>query len=118
MATNYESAIPADLLADMQAVVEAVAAGRPVAPEVARRIRERSEKARQENLDQHGVRAVAVDLIREVRGEADGANGHATGGGEPPVADFLEPVRYEWTEAAYEARQALKRYSEQTHADY
>jgi hypothetical protein len=37
---------------------------------------------------------------------------------EPPVADFLEPVRYEWTEAAYEARRAVKRYSEQTHADY
>jgi hypothetical protein len=45
------------------------------------------------------------------------ANGSARAD-EYPVADFLEPVRYEWTEAAYEVRQALKRYSEETHADY
>ncbi len=37
---------------------------------------------------------------------------------EPPVADFMEPLDYAWTEAGFEARQALKRYSEQTHADY
>ena len=34
-----------------------------------------------------------------------------------PVADFYEPVEYGWTEAGYEVRQALKRYSEATHAD-
>jgi hypothetical protein len=37
---------------------------------------------------------------------------------ESPVADFMDPVDYAWTEAGFEARQALKRYSEQTHADY
>ena len=47
-----------------------------------------------------------------------GANGNARPRSDSPAADFLEPVRYEWTPADYEARQALKRYSEQTHADY
>lgn len=36
---------------------------------------------------------------------------------DQPIADFLEPVEYAWTEAGFEARQALKRYSEDTHAD-
>jgi hypothetical protein len=45
-------------------------------------------------------------------------NGSRAADREPPVADFMEPVDYTWTEAGFEARQALKRYSEQTHADY
>lgn len=39
-------------------------------------------------------------------------------GRELPVADFLEPVEYNWTEAGFEARQALKRLSEEAHADH
>ena len=35
-----------------------------------------------------------------------------------PVADFYEPVEFGWTQAGYEVRQALKRYSEATHADH
>jgi hypothetical protein len=35
-----------------------------------------------------------------------------------PVADFYEPVEFGWTEAGYEVRQALTRYSEATHADH
>ena len=45
------------------------------------------------------------------------ANGNAGADGEAPVADFLEPVQYSWTETGYEVRQALKKYSEPTHAD-
>jgi hypothetical protein len=37
---------------------------------------------------------------------------------EPPVADFLAPVEYAWTEAGFEARQALRSYCEETRADY
>ena len=37
---------------------------------------------------------------------------------ELPIADFMEPVEYAWTEAGFETRQALKRYTEETHADY
>lgn len=46
------------------------------------------------------------------------ANGNGTTSRELPVADFMEPVEYGWTEAGYEARQALKKYCEDTHADY
>ena len=45
-------------------------------------------------------------------------NGNGVADREPPVADFMEPVEYAWTEAGFEARQVLKRYSEQSHADY
>ena len=46
------------------------------------------------------------------------ANGNGASSRELPTADFMEPVEYGWTEAGYEARQALKRYCEDTHADY
>jgi hypothetical protein len=46
------------------------------------------------------------------------ANGNRAAGRELPIADFMEPVEYGWTEAGFEARQALKRYCEETHADY
>jgi len=46
------------------------------------------------------------------------ANGNGAASRELPIADFMEPVEYGWTEAGYEARQALKRYCEDTHADY
>jgi hypothetical protein len=54
-------------LADMQAVADAVAAGRLVPPEVARRIRERSEQVRLEILEKHGVVNVGAAIIREMR---------------------------------------------------
>lgn len=37
---------------------------------------------------------------------------------EYPVADFIEPVTFGWTEAGFEVRQAIKKFSEETHADY
>jgi hypothetical protein len=46
------------------------------------------------------------------------ANCNGTPSRELPLADFMEPVEYGWTEAGFEARQALKRYCEETHADY
>jgi hypothetical protein len=50
--------------------------------------------------------------------EVASRHGNASGGGdEYPVADFLEPIQYEWTEADYEVRQAIKRYSEGAQAD-
>jgi hypothetical protein len=63
------AAIPPDVLADMRTVADAVAAGRPVPPEVARRVRERSAQVREQLLRQHGVREIAVDLIRQGREE-------------------------------------------------
>jgi hypothetical protein len=46
------------------------------------------------------------------------ANCNGAASRELPIADFMEPVEYGWTEAGFEARQALKRYCEETHADY
>jgi len=46
------------------------------------------------------------------------ADGNGAADRELPIADFMEPVEYAWTEAGFEARQALKRYSEESHADY
>jgi len=69
MKTNDMNTFPPDVMADMQAVAAAVAAGRPVDPQVARRVRERSEKIQEELLRQYGVREIAVDLIRQGREE-------------------------------------------------
>jgi hypothetical protein len=63
------TALPADVLADMKAVADARAAGRPVPPEVAQRVRARSENVQEQLRRQYGVREIAVDLIREGREE-------------------------------------------------
>ena len=52
---------------DVQAVANAVAAGKPVDPAVARRIQERSQLAQAELLKRFGVREIAVGLIRNIR---------------------------------------------------
>ena len=70
MATQPKSSgIPAGLLNDMQAVADAAAAGRPVDPEVAKRVREQSEKVQEQLQRRFGVREIAVDLIRQGREE-------------------------------------------------
>ena len=61
--------ISADVMDDAQAVADAVAAGKPVDPDVARRVQERSRLAQAELLKRFGVREIAVDLIREIREE-------------------------------------------------
>ncbi len=69
MKTTEIPPLPADALADMQAVADAVAAGTPVDPEVVRRVRERSERVQKELVGQYGIREIAVDLIRQGRDE-------------------------------------------------
>ena len=61
--------LPPDLAADAQAVIDSITSGTPLDPEVARRIRERSDRLREEALRAHGVQDIGVDLIRELRGE-------------------------------------------------
>jgi hypothetical protein len=58
-----------DVLSDMQAVADAVAARRPVDPEVAARVLERSRNVQEKLRKKFGVREIAVDLIRSVRDE-------------------------------------------------
>jgi len=59
--------------ADMQAVIEYAMTRKPLDPEVARRIREHSERVQQEILETHGVQNIAAQLIREARGPLDEA---------------------------------------------
>jgi len=66
----FASTIPPDVMADMEAVAAAVAAGRKPDPELASRVRERSRKATQAVLQRCGVLNVAVDLVRQTRDEA------------------------------------------------
>jgi hypothetical protein len=61
--------IPPDIMADIQAVADAAAAGKPLDPEVTRRVRERSAKVQAELRRQYGVREIAVELIRQGRDE-------------------------------------------------
>lgn len=56
-----------DAMDDMQAVADAVATRRPVHPEIAARVRERSRRVQDELVKKHGIREIAVDLIRSVR---------------------------------------------------
>jgi hypothetical protein len=55
--------------ADAQAVLDHVATGAPLDPEVARRVRERAERVREEVFRRHGVVDLGVPAIRELRGE-------------------------------------------------
>jgi hypothetical protein len=74
MATKIEeSVIPPEVMADMQAVTEALICGTPVAADVARRVQERAAKAREEVLASHGVQDIGVRIIREIRGDEPGS---------------------------------------------
>jgi len=69
MDTTETNLIPPDVMADLQLIADCVAAGKPVPPEVARRVQERAARARQEILEKHGVQDIGVQIIREMRGE-------------------------------------------------
>ena len=62
-------AVPADAHADLGTVIDHLVKGQPLDPEVARRVRERSEQATAELRRQVGTLNIAVDLIREIRDE-------------------------------------------------
>ena len=53
--------------ADAQAVIDHAMTGKPLDPEVARRVRERSERATETLRRKYGTLNIGVDLIREVR---------------------------------------------------
>ncbi len=55
---------------DLEEVCGLIAEGKKVTdPELRKRIQERSEQATREVFEKHGLLDVAVDLIREGRGE-------------------------------------------------
>jgi hypothetical protein len=61
--------VPPDVLADAQAVIDSVSSGKPLDPEVARRVHERAQRIREEMFQKHGLLDIGVPLIRELRGE-------------------------------------------------
>ena len=71
MATETNNnTIPREVMADLQAVADALADGKKLDPEVARLVRERADKARQELLAVRGVQDIGVEIIREIRGDS------------------------------------------------
>jgi hypothetical protein len=60
-------AIPPDFRADTEAIMEHLTSGRPLAPDVAQRIRERGERIREEVFRRHGVLDIGSPSIRELR---------------------------------------------------
>jgi hypothetical protein len=58
-------------MADMQAVADAVAAGRPLDPNLVRRVRERADRVREEIFRRHGVLEIGVPAIRALRDGTD-----------------------------------------------
>jgi hypothetical protein len=58
-----------DAQADLEAICKAIAEKKPIDPAITRRVRERSRQAREELLRLHGVRDIAVELVREAREE-------------------------------------------------
>lgn len=69
MENDHDNSIPPDIMADAQAVADCVAKRQQVPPELARRVRQRAERIRQEILEKHGIQDIGVPAIREFRGE-------------------------------------------------
>jgi hypothetical protein len=66
---NRGAGIPPETMADAQIVAECVTAGRPIPPEVARRIHEEAEKISERLRQQYGTLDIGVPAIRELRGD-------------------------------------------------
>jgi hypothetical protein len=58
-----------EALADGQAVMASFVSGKPLDPEVAKRVRDRGRQIREEIFRQHGLLDIGVPAIRELRGE-------------------------------------------------
>lgn len=54
--------------ADEQAVLQSFLTGKPLEPEVVRRVQERARKVRKALFRKHGLVDIAVPAIRELRG--------------------------------------------------
>jgi hypothetical protein len=69
MTTQEAKPTPADVMADLEAVLLHIGTGGVEDPELLKRIDERSKAIRERVFNEHGVLEVAVDLIRETRDE-------------------------------------------------
>lgn len=64
MKTSETPAIPADVMADLEAVCQTRGIVRD--PELLRRITERADQLRRESLEKFGVQDVAAEIVREM----------------------------------------------------
>jgi hypothetical protein len=69
MNTDDELSIPAEIMTDAELVAACVAAGKPVPPEIARRIRAEGAKITDRLRQQYGELNIGVPAIRELRDE-------------------------------------------------
>ncbi len=56
---------------EFEAIVAHLTTGKPLDPELVRRVQERSDRVRQEILEKHGVQDIGTQIIREARGPLD-----------------------------------------------
>jgi hypothetical protein len=64
--------LPPDVQADLDAISAAISAGQRPDPEVARRVRERADRNRDEVFRKHGLLDIGVPAIRALRDGDDG----------------------------------------------
>jgi hypothetical protein len=67
MMSNQPNGTPPEEVADARAVIEHALSGKPLDPEIARRLRERGDRIREEVYRQHGLLDIGVPAIRELR---------------------------------------------------
>jgi hypothetical protein len=67
--TETQPGIPPDVMADGNLIVECLMAGRPVPPEVIRRVEQRANEITERLRREFGVVDVGGPAIRELRGE-------------------------------------------------
>jgi len=65
--TEITTDLPPDLQADTEALLAHLTTGQPLDPEVARRIRERGDRIREEVFQKYGLLNIGVPAIRELR---------------------------------------------------
>ncbi|QDU18190.1 hypothetical protein [Urbifossiella limnaea] len=66
-AVPFADAIPPELEADTQAVLDKLTTGRPLDPEVRARIHQAAARVREELVRKYGVLDIGVPAVRELR---------------------------------------------------
>ena len=64
---ELDSGIPADIMADLEAVCQAAATGQKLDPVILNRVRKRADKSREEIFQKNGLLDIAVPTIRALR---------------------------------------------------
>ena len=68
METADLNGVPFDVLADARAIIEGAGSGKPLDPEMVRRVQGESAKITEQIRRRHGTVDLGVDILRELRG--------------------------------------------------